>query len=248
MPETQSQVRTEQSDPGVQVHLEHPKRTFGRVVLDFLNPGYHFRRLKEDMVATKAALQKRKELLAGSMSHAELPEVFRGKLMGVFFATGWTNMVGIGLGYVAQKMFSNAWVGLLSTPILCYVMTAIGFQVGWWIDNMKIYQGYKKDPAHQFFELQKDMWPVHQKAFSMAVVFTIVNVGFASPILAALTFFAPNVAKEIPAGMLIMIGEFLFIAGSFVRVMGDFFDKHSYKLAMKYRAICANCESGAESE
>ena len=72
----------------------------------------------------------------------------------------------------------------------------------------------------------------------MAVVFSFANLIVATPILALISFLSPNIAKEIPAGVLIMIGEFLFIGGTFVRVMGDYFDKYSYLLAIKYRSIC----------
>lgn len=236
---------TDPAKDGMRIDEKHHSRGYGKVILDFLNPAYHIRRMKEDFQVTKAALQKRQELLSGQATTADLPEIFRGKLMGVFFATGWTNLVGIGMGYMAQKMFSNAWVGLLSTPILCFIMTAIGFQAGWWLDNRRIYRAYKSDPAHQFAELQKDMWPVHRTALPMAVMFNFANVLFAAPILALLTWLAPEFAREAPAGLLIMIGEFLFIAGSFVRVMGDFFDRHGYELAIKYRSVCACDQSDA---
>lgn len=216
---------------------EAPKKSWTKVIGDFANPVYHWKRFKEDMVVTRRALAKRKELLAGETHHADYPEIFRGKLMGVFFATGWTNLIGIGLGYVAQKMWSSVWVGLFSTPVLAYVVTAIGFQVGWWLDNRDIYRAAHSDPAHQFWQLQKDMLPVHRAALPFAVVFNFANVLVSGPILALITLVAPRVAQEIPAGAMIILVEFLFIGGSFVRVMGDFFDKYSYRLAAKYHPV-----------
>ena len=218
---------------------EAPKKKWTNVVGDFVNPAYHVRRFKEDLAVTRRALAKRKELLAGETHHADYPEIFRGKLMGVFFATGWTNLVGIGLGYVAQKIWSSVWVGLFSTPVLAFVVTAIGFQIGWWLDNRTIYRAAHADPGHQFLQLQKDMMPVHRAALPFAVVFNFANVLVSGPILAVLTLIFPKAAQEIPAGALIMIVEALFIGGSFVRVMGDFFDKYSYQLAAKYHPILA---------
>lgn len=217
---------------------EHHSRPFWKVVLDFLNPGYHVKRFKEDLLVTRAALEKRKHLISGEVLTEDMPEIFRGKLFGVFFLTGWTNLVGIGLGYVAQKMFSSEWVGLFATPVLCYFVTAVGFQIGWWLDNRRIYAAYHPDPAHRFWELQKDMFPVHKASLPMAVVFAFANLIVATPILALISWLSPEISREIPAGLLIMIGEFLFIGGSFVRIMGDFFDKYSYHLAMKYRNVC----------
>lgn len=222
---------------------KHHSRSIWKVILDFCNPFYHVKRFKEDFAVSKAALEKRKQLLSGEASTADLPEIFRGKLLGVFFLTGWTNLIGLGLGFALQKATGSEWIGLYTTPPLCYIVTAIAYQIGWWIDNRKIYRQTHDDPAHRFWELQKDMLPVHRASLPMAVMFGFANLIVATPIQFMISFFSPEVAKEIPSGLLIMIGEFLFIGGAFVRIMGDFFDKYGYKLAIKYRSICKSDSS-----
>lgn len=192
------------------------------------------------MVATRAALARRKELLSGSAAHADLPEIFRGKLMGVFIATGWTNLLGIFLGGLLQFTFRNQWLGLFTTPAICYLVTALAFQIGWWLDNREIYRAAHPDPAHRFWELQRDMWPVHQAALPFAVAFSTVNLVLTAPILGVITLINPELGKNTPAGALIILVEFLFIGGSFVRLMGDFFDKYSFRLAAKYARVCSN--------
>ncbi len=214
------------------------KTSLLRRLIDHMNPRYHLTRFKEDMAATKSALQKRKDLLNGNADHASLPEIFRGKLMGVFFATGWTNLVGIALGVAAQKASSNQYVGLFATPVFCYFVTAIGFQVGWWLDNRRIYQQVHADPAHRFWSLQQDMLPVHKASLPFAVAFNVANLVISGPILVLISWINPTVGRETPAGILIIVVEFLFVGSQFVRVMGDFFDKYSYKLATKYKVIC----------
>ena len=241
-----SQTPVEPQDDGHKERArkaKHHARPFWKIIFDFCNPIYHFRRFKEDLAVSKAALEKRKKLIAGEADHADLPDIFRGKLMGVFFLTGWTNLIGIALGYAAQKAYQSEWVGLYATPVLCYLVTAVAFQIGWWVDNRRIYRQTHKDPAHRFWELQKDMLPVHRASLPMAVMFGFANLIVATPILFAISLLNPDLSKEIPAGLLIMIGEFLFIGGAFVRIMGDFFDKYSLRLAMKYRAICRDVDS-----
>jgi|GEM_PF-2139447 len=217
----------------------HPgKRPVFLALCDIFSIRYHLRRLKEDLAVTKAALERRKALLAGTATEEELPNIFRGKLMGVFFATGWTNLIGIVLGAFLQYSFQNPLIGLYATPPLCFTVTAIAFQIGWWFDNKKIYQTVNKTPNTQFLALQRDMWPVHKASLPIAIGFSLLNYILLTPFYILLTTFAPNLAKNTPAGALIVIIEFLFIGGTFVRLMGDFFDRHGFTLAAKYREIC----------
>lgn len=219
------------------IHPTH-SRTPWQAVRDMFSLRYHVRRLQEDLAATKSALELRKHLDTGNADREMLPAIFRGKLMGVFFATGWTNLIGIFLGGWLQYSNQNQWVGLFSTPALCYIVTAIGFQIGWFLDNRTIYRNAHPDPAHRFLELQKDMLPVHKAALPVAIVFSTANILIAGPILTLITLINPEAGKNTPAGALIMLVEFLFIGGSFVRLMGDFFDKYAYKLATKYAKVC----------
>lgn len=230
-------ITSEPSAPKA-VHHRAPKKTLGAAFTDMFSVRYHIRRFKEDMVATKAALEKRKSLMDGEATHEELPEIFRGKLMGVFFATGWTNLIGILLGGFLQYRFGSQWLGLYATPFLCFIVTAIAFQIAWWIDNRKIYELIHKDPAHRFVDLQKDMMPVHRAALPVAIGFSLINFVISTPVLALITFINQDAGKNTPAGALIMLVEFLFIGSSFVRLMGDFFDKYSFTLAAKYKDMC----------
>jgi hypothetical protein len=158
--------------------------------------------------------------------------------MGVFFATGWTNLIGIFLGGLLQFRFENPILGLYATPPLCFTVTAIAFQIGWWIDNKHIYHAVSDTPGGRFLALQRDMLPVHKASLPIAIGFSLLNYILLTPFYILLTTFAPNLAKHTPAGALIVIIEFLFIGGTFVRLMGDFFDRHGFTLAAKYRDIC----------
>lgn len=226
-----------EQNSNTQAHLPS-KRTPLRALADLFSIRYHARRLKEDLAATKAALERRKALNEGVATADELPDIFRGKMMGVFFATGWTNLIGIVIGGILQFRTGNPLIGLYSTPPLCFLITGIAFQIGWWADNKKIYNRFHKDPAHQFLQLQKDMWPVHRAALPIAIGFSLLNYIILTPLYSVLTWINPGLAKNTPAGALIMAIEFLFIGGTFVRLMGDFFDRHGYTLAAKYRDIC----------
>lgn len=207
-------------------------------IRDLFSIRYHIRRLKEDITATKSALERRKALHDGQATEGELPDIFRGKLMGVFFATGWTNLLGIMAGGFLQYRFGNGLLGLYATPPLCFTFTAVAFQIGWWFDNKTIYRSVAETPGGRFLALQRDMVPVHRAALPIAIGFSLMNYVILSPLYLLLEWINPMLAKNTPAGALIMVIEFLFVGGTFVRLMGDFFDRHGYTLAAKYRDIC----------
>lgn len=205
---------------------------------DLFSIRYHIRRLGEDVAATKAALARRKALHDGEATEEELPDIFRGKLMGVFFATGWTNLLGIMAGGFLQYRFGNGLLGLYATPPLCFSFTAVAFQIGWWFENKKLYHSVEGTPGGRFLALERDMFPVHRASLPIAIGFSLMNYVILSPLYLLLEFINPMLAKNTPAGALIMVVEFLFIGGTFVRLMGDFFDRHGYTLAAKYRDQC----------
>ena len=217
-----------------------------RLLLNFVNPAYHWKRLKEDLKVSRKALENRRAIQNGELQGHPLPEIFRGKLFGVFFATGWTNLVGFGLGYLTQLyIFSQSatlkpyahWVGLYISPLYCFIITAIAYQLGWWLDNKQIYLKHASDPAHQFQHLERDMIPIHLTALKFAVGFGIFNVLFGSILNRVLELIAGSFAQLFPSVIFIMLAEFLFVAGPFVRIMGDFFDKYSYTLATRHRGF-----------
>ncbi|MEZ5163484.1 MAG: hypothetical protein R2688_06980 [Fimbriimonadaceae bacterium] len=215
-----------------------------RLLLNFVNPAYHWKRLKEDLKVSRKALENRRAIQNGELQGHPLPEIFRGKLFGVFFATGWTNLVGIGLGYVTQlyvNSLSNSlskyahWIGLFSTPIYCFVVTAIAYQVGWWLDNKQIYRKHAPDPAHQFQHLERDMIPIHLTALKFAVGFGVVQHPFWEPLPNLLRYSLAQ-WQSFSRRSIHHAGGFLFVAGPFVRIMGDFFDKYC-TLATRHRGF-----------
>ncbi|MFQ6540178.1 hypothetical protein [Aphanothece stagnina] len=217
-----------------------PHRSGWQVVIDFLNPVYHFRRFKEDMAVAKSALYLRKQILHDGLDSHRLPEIFRGMMMGIFFATGWTNMLGVAAGALLQRLTDNQWIGLYSTFFFCFVITAVAYQIGWYLDNRRLYAKTHADPVHRFLELQRDMWPIHKTALRFVVAFSIINIPLSTLIVGVITLISDRFAKNMPSGLVIMLVEALFVAGPFVRIMGDTFDKHSYVLAAKYRHLCGN--------
>lgn len=200
----------------------------------FINPVYHVRRFKEDLSATRKALRFRKEILHGNFDGMALPEVFRGKLFGVFFATGWTTTLGFLASWILQRATNSQWVGLYATPVLIYIITALAYQIGWYLDNKRLYALSYKEKDRRFIEFEKDLAPVHWTGFKFAVIFNVLNLTLGSLLTALVTFISEPFAKVFPQFVFIVIIEALFVAGPFVRIMGDFFDRYSYRLAKKY--------------
>lgn len=227
----------EKRPPGVNDWVE--------TIRQFGNPLYHFRRFLEDLDASRKALVLRRQILRGEITDVPWNVIFRGKLFGVFFATGWTSLLGVGLGYSLQLATRSQWIGLYVTPVLIYIVTAVAYQVGWFLDNQAIYNRLPGDAWERFRRFQSDLLPVHLTALKFAIGFNLLNLLAGTLIVGLITWASKAFAQVFPASLTTMVIEAVFIAGPFVRIMGDFFDRYSFVLADQYAEML---EEGVQSD
>jgi hypothetical protein len=213
--------------------------TFKRV-LDFLNPVYHIRRLMEDLTLMKQAFKSRKSLgAAGAHDKESLQQLFRGKLFSAFFMSGPSGLLAAALAYTIQRLFDSHWIGLLATFVFALVITSIAYQIVWYIDNRILYDRDSKGKLHGILELQKDMWPIHLVGLKTGAFFFFVVGPINAAILGAFELMNRDFAKWFPVPVVVFLVDIAIVQGPFLRIMGDFFEKHSFRLAEKYApAFC----------
>ncbi|MCU0316709.1 MAG: hypothetical protein MUC92_08960 [Fimbriimonadaceae bacterium] len=227
------------SDPKLPASVEgyepKPKRhPTVQKCLDYANPKYHWSQIKHDLDSMKQAMANRHAVLEGEHT-VPLDRVFRGKLFGAFFLSGPSNILGVVLGYGLQRFFHNQWVGLFGTILVCFLITAIAYQIVWFLDNRRLYRKVSDNPLIAFREMQRDLAPVHRTALNFALGFGLITIPINALIVGIMTLVNDDFAKIVPVGGIMMIVEALFVSGAFVRVMGDFYEKYSVKLAEKYQ-------------
>jgi hypothetical protein len=199
---------------------------------------YHVRRLREDLQAFASAMILRRSLGLGDDFEA-LVQLFRGKLFGSFFFSGAFGLVGVALGSAAQYATGSPWVGLFSTVLIAQVACTVAYQVVWWIDNRNLYHAAARTPWARFVEMERDLLPVHKVGLQWALTFALVSVPLNSLLIVVASAISESFARALPMGVLVMAVDAVLVNGTFIRLMGDLFERHAMKLAEKYHPVLA---------
>ena len=198
--------------------------------LDYLNPAYHLRRMKEDLNLMHQALRTRKTL-AAPKNEEELQQLFRGRLFAAFFLSGPFGMVGAALGYAVQRWTENPWIGWIGTIFFTMTVTTAAYQLMWFLNNRDMYGG--SGSKSTFAELQRDLWPVHWFGIRTGFLFALMASPINAILIGALQLFSASMARTLPIPVLVLLVDWIVVQGTFVRLMGDFFDRHSRVLAAR---------------
>lgn len=203
---------------------------------EMLNPAYHVRQMKEDMGAFKLAMANRQRLLHEG-DHSDLEDLFRGRLLGTFYLSGPSNLVGIGLTSLIQIASGLPYMALLM-PVVCYITTAVAYQAVWAYENRKLYAWLPGNFGTRFMAMERDLWPVHKASFRYALFFYFLLTVTQPIVIWAVDSFSHKIAQKVPFPVIMTVVEFLMISAPFVRNMSDFFEKYAPEIAERYRAIC----------
>lgn len=202
-----------------------------RQALNYLNPVYHLRRFQEDVHLMRRAFQERG---ASTIPHSEteLQQLFRGRLFSAFFLCGPFGMAGAALGYVWQRYSQSPWIGWLGTVLFTMILTTIAYQIIWLLMNKPIYAPYRR--SDRFMALQSDMWPAHWFGIRTGGAFALLASPINAALIGLLQYFSSSLARDLPIPILVLLVDWIVVQGTFMRLMGDFFDRHSRVLAARH--------------
>lgn len=201
----------------------------------FINPAYHFAKLKEDIAAFRLALRNRGQvILRTDFDH--MRDLFRGKLLGCFFLSGPTSFFALGLGYLIQRYYDNVFVGIIATIALGILFTTGAYQLLWWADTASLYRDSEnRGFRSHFLAVQRDLWPVHSHGIGVALTLLLITAPIHTGGVAVLHTIAPKFAAVFPAGVVLFIVDLVFIQGPFLRSMGNCFERQAKVLAARYQ-------------
>lgn len=198
----------------------------------YLNPVYHVRRLREDLRSMWTALLLHRR--DGSMTREELATSFRGKLLACFFMSGPTIWIGFASAYWLQRKYQNPWIGQYATHAINLVITTIAFQTIWWIGNREMYRGEHGSRRARFRAFERDLLPVHWNGIRTGMTFNIVSWPIVSLILFGIQAVSHRASVDIPAQAVQQAFDATFINTTFMRLMGDFFERWAMVLAERH--------------
>lgn len=190
----------------------------------YLNPVYHLRRLREDLLSMWTALRLHRQ--DGALTQEELTTLFRGKLLACFFMSGPTIWIGFSLAYWLQLRTQNPFVGQYATPAINLVITTLAFQVIWWFGNREMYRSFRA--------FERDLLPVHWNGFRIGMTFNLISWPIVSLILFGIQTLNHRAAVHIPAQAVQQAFDATFINTTFMRLMGDFFERWAAVLAERH--------------
>lgn len=198
----------------------------------YLNPLYHLRRLREDLLSMWTALRLHRR--DGSLSGEELATSFRGKLLACFFMSGPTIWIGFATAYYLQRKYQNPWIGQYATHAINLVITTLAFQFIWWVGNREMYRAEQPTLRGRFRAFQRDLLPVHGNGIRIGMTFNLISWPIVSLILLGIHALNRRASVDIPAQAVQQAFDATFINTTFMRLMGDFFERWSLVLAERH--------------
>lgn len=198
----------------------------------YLNPLYHLRKLREDLISMWTALRLYRR--SGKLTTEELATSFRGKLLACFFLGGPTIWIGFATAYWLQRKYQNPFIGQYATHAINLVITTLAFQFIWWVGNREMYRSENPTLAGRFRAFQRDLLPVHGNGIRIGMTFNLISWPIVSLILWGIQTLNHRAAVDIPAQAVQQAFDATFINTTFMRLMGDFFERWSVVLAERH--------------
>lgn len=200
------------------------------IALLYLDPRYHIDQMREDLRATLHALRCKN---LKNLDRVEFAKALRGRLFACFFVAGPFSFTGVVASVWLQARSHNLWVGMISMYIINIAVSTLAYQVAWGVSSREFYSE-KRSPWRLATNVLADIWPVQWKGLVWAFTFSMISIPFNSVLIVVIYAFLPKTAESVPMGLVVAVFDFVFVSGTFVRVMGDIFEKYSVILADRY--------------
>lgn len=206
------------------------KQQFKDYIKLFLNPGYHLKKIVEDIKAAKDALAKRNldELLTDRVA---LAHAFRGRLFATFILSGVFGMLGPLLGTATQYSTGNPYGGLITGVLIANIFGTTGYQIIWSFAHRKLYKRCSRSWIGRFVALQRDLIKMQLVGF----VQTLAMIGVVLVLMLGVIWLIEKLSKQasmiIPFAVIGPMVEMVVVQSMVVRAVGDLFERHSWVLA-----------------
>jgi hypothetical protein len=208
--------------------------SFGRqaktVVRDFSNPLYHWRKIREDVSASRAALKNWH--LSEISDPCTFEKAARGKLFSTFVIAGLISMIALPAGAAVQAATANAYWGLAATIVTGQTVAFLAYQAIWFSSNRDLYR--TGSVFQNFRRLQHDLLPMQWEGLKIVSLFISLGLPFLAVISWLLQHFAPGAVRVVPISVIAAVLDALLFNSNFVRAMGNLFEKHARVLTRRY--------------
>lgn len=200
---------------------------------NFGNPLYHLRKLRQDFGAARHALRIW-HLSEVVHDPAALERGFRGKMFATFVIAGLISIIALPIGAAIQVATLNAWWGLIGTIIIGHFTANASFQVIWSLTNRDLYRHWP-GPWQRFLALQRDLLPMQLAGLRIVAYILVVALPFNATLALAVQHWIPGAVKVVPVNILSAIVDAALFNSTFVRLMGNLFERRATELTADYQ-------------
>jgi len=201
---------------------------------NFANPVYHLTKLRQDFAAARHALQiwHLSEVVHDA---PVLERAIRGKMFATFVIAGLISIVALPIGAAVQVATLNAWWGLIATILIGHFTANAGFQVIWSVTNRDLYRHWPS-AWERFLALQHDLLPMQVQGLKIVAYILVVALPFNATLAMAVQHWVPGAVKVVPVNILSALVDAALFNSTFVRLMGNLFERHATVLTGYYLA------------
>lgn len=209
--------------------------TARKEIKDFLNPAYHYHKVRQDWAALMLARKAVYEDVRGNPG--EFSKMLYGRMTACAGFSEALDILSPLLGFGIQVVTGNPWLGLGVSWLAGYAFCVATFQAAWFLSNRDIYSSNYRSVWKQIVEMEKDVWPMHKQAAKVAIplfgsIVALNGVG----IQIAMTHLGKEVARVIPFGPILAAVKSVVSPLVFLRLIGNFNRDYAEKLVQKYRS------------
>lgn len=212
--------------------VELPARPYWR---SLLSPAYHLRKIREDLGAAWHGL-RHWNLDQVRACRTSLAQAFRGRLFATFWMAGSFAFLGPLTGAAAQALTHSPWIAMTVTFLSAQVYGLIGYQLVWAIAHRRLYRQAGGSRVQKFLRMQRDLLPIQLGAFKIVAVMSLIALPLNSLLIGSFSHFWPEQARYLPVPIIMPVIEFFVIQATLIRLMGDLFERHSWRLADRHLA------------
>jgi len=203
------------------------RRNWKKSIRSWANPAYHFRKIREDLYAAKKGLQI---WHLGTLldDRDKFAMTARGKFFATFVIAGACASVAFPIGWAAQAASNSFWIGMAVTILAGHAAANLSFLLIWMFTNKDLYKN------RSGLAVYDDILPLLWRGIKVATWLTIIALPLNGIIVKGLETFAANAIRFLPTSAFMAMLDALLFNSTYVRLMGNLYEKYSGELADKY--------------
>jgi len=199
---------------------------------------YHVRKMREDLSAARHGLKiwHLGQLVTDPVA---FEKAVRGKMFATFVLAGAFSAIALPIGIAAQAASNSAWVGMMTSIIVGHAVSNIAFLFIWGWTNRDLY-AQCGSPLARTKALLEDILPLLWAGLKVVAPLLFAALPINGLFAFLLDTYLRHLVRYIPIGFIMVAIEMLFFNGTYIRLMGNLFERYAGILTRRYCSASLN--------